>query len=157
MYVSIAIVLSAVETVILPSTIIPGIKLGLTNVITLIVLFEFGIRDAVVVAIFRILTISLMLGTLFTSTFFIGFSGLIVSLILMAVFYSQVGLSIFGISIISSVGHIMGQIIFVRFYIGVETIFLVAPYLIYIAVVTGIINAFIAKNILVRVKNHIFN
>ncbi len=151
MYISIAIVISGVENALLPHMFIPGVKIGFTNIVTLVVLFEYGFKEALFVSVVRMLGISLFLGTLFTPMFLVGASGMIVSLIGLFIAQSEKSLSIFGISAIASVCHIIGQTMFVQIVYGVDTIYLIAPYLIYIAILTGLVNAIIAKRVVISV------
>ncbi len=148
MYISIAVVISGVESALIPNLLIPGVKIGFTNIVTLVVLFEFGFKEAAFVAIMRLIVISLFLGTLFSSMFLVGASGMLISLSGVYATYKDKSISIFGISVVSSVCHIIGQVIFVQLIFGISTIYLIAPYLIYVAIVTGLINAFIAKKVI---------
>ena len=53
----------------------PWIKLGLANVMTLVTLIFFGLRDAVTVTLLRIMLGSIVGGTFLSSTFFLSLSG----------------------------------------------------------------------------------
>ena len=73
-----AIVLTVAEAAIpLP---LPGVKPGLANIVTLIVLARWGWRDAVWVALLRVFAGSLLLGQLFAPGFFLSLSGSLASL-----------------------------------------------------------------------------
>mgnify|MGYP002626900579 CR=1 FL=1 len=83
---SLAIALSIVESFI-PSLGIPGVKLGLANVIILIALYGLGIKDSIYVNILRIVMSAIIRGTIFGMGFFMSLSGAVFSLLIMIVFY----------------------------------------------------------------------
>lgn len=51
---ALALIIFIVEAQIPPLTAIPGVKLGLANIITLMTLYEFGPKDALMVLLVRI-------------------------------------------------------------------------------------------------------
>ena len=57
-----AIVIGILESLI-PSIGIPGVKLGLSNIVILVVLYELGIWEALLVSLSRVLIVSLVRGT----------------------------------------------------------------------------------------------
>ncbi|NNG13049.1 MAG: Gx transporter family protein, partial [Halobacteria archaeon] len=59
---------------------LPGIKPGLANVITIVVLDQFGWRSAAWVSLLRVLCGSLLLGTFLTPTFLLSLSGAVCSI-----------------------------------------------------------------------------
>jgi heptaprenyl diphosphate synthase len=79
---AVAVGLTLVEAVIpLP---LPGVKPGLANIVTLIVLWRWGWRAAVWVTLLRIVAGALALGTFLTPTFVLSFSGGLASLLILA-------------------------------------------------------------------------
>ena len=77
--VALGVVLHRLEILIpLPS---PWIKLGLANVMTLVTLIFFGLRDAVTVTLLRIMLGSIVGGTFLSSTFFLSLSGGVTSVL----------------------------------------------------------------------------
>ena len=111
-YAALAIVIHVLEAG-LPSP-IPGIKPGLANVITLIVLQRHGWRLAAWVVLLRVLVSSLLLGTFITPTFMLSASGACASLLGLALLHSwnRTGLprfSAYGLGMLSACGHMSGQ------------------------------------------------
>ena len=84
MLLAVAIVLSYLESFI--PIWIPGVKLGLANVIILIMLYEFKFYEAGIVDILRILVVALIRGTFMSPTFFMSLSGGILSYFVMLPF-----------------------------------------------------------------------
>ncbi len=62
LFTALALILSLVESALPPLAPIPGIKLGLANIITLIVLLNYTARDAFLVLLVRVLLSSLFTG-----------------------------------------------------------------------------------------------
>ncbi|MFV0424283.1 MAG: Gx transporter family protein [Bacilli bacterium] len=147
-YISFAVVLSAIETVILPTSVIPGVKLGFANLVILVSLYQFGIKEAYFVSFIRVLIVSFVLGSFLTPTFMISMGGMIFSLLGLTIFFKAQKFSIVGVSIIASVMHIVGQVFSVMIIMNLDAIINVAPFLIYIAILTGAIIGYIAKRIL---------
>ena len=76
-----AIVLTVAEAAIpLP---LPGIKPGLANIVTLVVLARWGWREAVWVSLLRVLAGSLLLGQFLAPGFFLSLSGALASLLVL--------------------------------------------------------------------------
>jgi heptaprenyl diphosphate synthase len=76
---ALAIGLSVAEAAI-PSP-LPGVKPGLANIITLIVLARFGWRVAAWVSILRVVAGSILLGTFLSPSFVLSLSGAVLSLV----------------------------------------------------------------------------
>ena len=83
---AIAIVLAIVESFI-PSVGIPGVKLGLANIAILIVLYELGIWEAVLVNVIRVVVAALVRGTILSMGFLMSLAGAFLSLGIMILFY----------------------------------------------------------------------
>lgn len=75
---AVAIGLSLIEAA-LPSP-LPGVKPGLANIVTLLVLHRFGWRVAAWVSLLRVVAGSLLLGSFLTPGFVLSFSGALLSL-----------------------------------------------------------------------------
>jgi len=108
--VSLALILSIVESWIPVPVAIPGVKLGLANIITLVVIIFFGYKDALLVVVVRCILASIFGGGFVL--FLFSVSGGILSLFVMALLYSKLAktFSLIGISICGSVAHNIGQI-----------------------------------------------
>ena len=75
---ALAVALSLVDAS-LPTP-LPGLKPGLANIVTLVVLMRFGMGAAVSVSLLRLVATGLVLGSLFTPGFFLSLAGGISSL-----------------------------------------------------------------------------
>ena len=80
------IVIGIIESFI-PSVGIPGIKLGLANIMILVTLYELGVIEAIFVNFARVLLVSLIRGTFLSMGFFMSLAGAFLSLGVMIIFY----------------------------------------------------------------------
>ncbi len=148
LFVSMAMVLSYVERFlpILPA--FPGVKLGLANIITLMVLLMYSWKEALVVLVARVTLLSFFAGS--GVGFLYSISGGLLSLLGMkfALTYLNRTFSLMGISVIGAFLHNTAQMLVLA---GILRSFTVAvyyyPVLILAAVATGSLTGFIALNL----------
>ena len=143
-----AIVIAILESFI-PSIGIPGVKMGLANIVILIILYELGIWEAGVVNLLRVLVVSLVRGTFLSMGFLMSFTGAVLSFGIMVLFYLLIKkFSIIGVSVIGSVFHVTGQIIIAMIFLGSAYIFLYLPIIAISAIITGVFVGITAKLII---------
>ena len=108
---SVALVLSYLEVMLPPiSTAVPGIKMGLPNIIIIFVLYKFGLKEAVTVSLIRVFIVALIFGgNIMTLSYSVV--GAVLSLALMTLFKKLNLFSIVGVSIIGGISHNLGQIL----------------------------------------------
>ena len=143
-----AIVIAILESFI-PSVGIPGVKMGLANIVILIILYELGIWEAAVVNLLRVLVVSLVRGTFLSMGFLMSLTGAALSLGIMILFYLLIKkFSIIGVSVIGSLFHVAGQIFIAMIYLGSAYIFLYLPVIALSAIITGVFVGIVAKLII---------
>ncbi|WP_211168963.1 Gx transporter family protein [Aromatoleum toluvorans] len=144
-----AIVLTVAEAAIpLP---LPGVKPGLANIVTLIVLARWGWRDAVWVALLRVLAGSLLLGQLFAPGFFLSLSGAVASLATLGLamhlprrWFGPVSLSVF-----AAFAHIGGQLALARLWlVPHDGVFYLVPLFAAAATLFGLVNGLVAAKLM---------
>ena len=84
MMLAMAIIVNYMESFI--PVFIPGVRLGLANVIILLMIYEFKFYEALIVNLLRIFIVSLLRGTFLSPVFFMSLSGGMLSLIVMFLF-----------------------------------------------------------------------
>ena len=143
-----AIVIAILESFI-PSIGIPGVKLGLANIVILIILYELGIVEAIIVNLLRVLVVGLVRGTFLGMGFFMSLTGAVFSLGIMILFYLLIRkFSVVGVSVIGSIFHVGGQILIAMIYLGTAYIVLYLPVLAISAIITGVFVGIIAQLII---------
>jgi heptaprenyl diphosphate synthase len=144
-----AIALSLAEAVI-PSP-LPGIKPGLANIITLLVLERHGMRAAAWVSVLRVVAGSLVLGTFLSPSFALSLGGACASLAALAL-ARWLPASLFGpvsASILSSFAHIAGQLIIVYLWLIPHAgLLYLVPVFAAAALLFGTVNGLIAARLL---------
>ncbi|WP_199915150.1 Gx transporter family protein [Parazoarcus communis] len=144
-----AIVLTVAEAVIpLP---LPGVKPGLANIVTLVVLARWGWREAVWVALLRVLAGSLLLGQFLAPGFFLSLSGALASLLALGV-AMHLPRRWFGPvshSILAAFAHIGAQLVVARIWlVPHDGVFYLVPIFSAAAVIFGLVNGLIAGRLL---------
>lgn len=149
---SAAIVIGIIESFI-PSVGIPGVKLGLANILILIVLYEIGIWEAIVVDLGRVFMVGLLRGTLVSMGFLMSLTGAALSLGIMILLYLVVKkFSVIGVSVVGSVFHVTGQILIAMAFLGTTYIVFYLPFIAISAIVTGVFVGIVAKLV---IRTHI--
>ena len=154
MLLALAIILSIIENMIpIFNGAIPGIKLGLANVITLLVLYLFNAKDAFLIAILRVVLVSILNTGLFSINFFFSLGGALFSLGAMIVLKKISSLSIVGVSIAGSFFHTLGQILVAYLILQNDALFYYFPIMALLSIVTGFITGLISKKLALSLNN----
>ena len=107
--VALSMMLSFIETLIPPLVAVPGVKIGLSNVVTVFLIYIYGWREAGCVSFVRVALSSVLFGS--PVSFIYSLSGAVLSFAVMVLmkklgFFSEIGVSVLG-----GVFHNVGQII----------------------------------------------
>jgi heptaprenyl diphosphate synthase len=148
MLLAMAIVVSVLESFI--PMFIPGFKLGLANVITLIMLYEFRSSEAFLVQILRIVIVGLLRGTFLSPIFIMSISGGLLSFLFMWIFTKFKLFTPIGVSVLGAVTHSLGQIAAAIFIIGTDAIMYYFPFIGLLSLGSGILSGVIAYTYLKR-------
>lgn len=107
--VSLAMILSFVESLIPPLAMVPGVKIGLANIVTVFLLYTLGIRAAGAVSLVRVLLSALLFGNVQSLIF--ALSGALLSFVVMIVAKHLLPFGTVGVSVLGAIAHNAGQII----------------------------------------------
>lgn len=135
--VSIALAVSLIENLIPMPFMVPGAKLGLSNIIILVTLVVFDFKRGFQVAILK--SMLLMLVTGFGPSFLYSFAGAIFSTCMMglALKFATKIFSLIGISIIGAVAHNFAQVTVASYILGSVMVYTYFPFLTFIGMLTG--------------------
>ncbi|MBQ3564499.1 MAG: Gx transporter family protein [Clostridia bacterium] len=148
---AVAIIFSYIEAILPPIwSAIPGIKVGLSNIVTVALLYKFSLKEAAIVAFIRIIIIALLFGNVMTLIYSIA--GFVLSVTIMAILKRTSLFSTVGVSIAGGVFHNLGQIIVAMILLQTKEI---GYYMIVLAItgtVAGILIG-IAGNLMLKYSN----
>ena len=143
---SLALIFSYIEAIIPYNPGIPGIKLGIANVVTVIALYKFGPKDAVAVSVIRIVIAGLLFNGLFGMLY--SLAGASLSLIGMITLKKTGLFSVTGVSMAAGVLHNLGQLLMAAALIEDLRIFFYFPVLMFSGIVAGILVGIISALVL---------
>lgn len=152
MLLSLSVVLSLIESFIPLFTAIPGIKLGLANIVIVFAIYELSFKDALYISILRVILLGIIRTGLFSINFFFSLSGALLSIIGMYLF-KKTKMSIVGISIIGAIFHSIGQIIIAILFLSNIDIIYYLPFLLISSVISGLIIGLTAKKVIEYYNN----
>lgn len=149
-FTALALIFSYVESLIPIRFGIPGVKLGLANLIVVITLYKMSIKEAYILSVVRILLAGLMFGNLFAILY--SLAGGILSLIIMCILKKTDKFSIYGISMAGGVFHNIGQLVMATIVLESVSIGYYFPVLLLSGLVTGFVIGVIANEMIKRLK-----
>lgn len=147
--ISIASILHVFEGMIPPLP-VPGAKLGLANTATLIGLRTLGFGGAISISIIRSLIGGLFSGSLFGPSFYMSFSGAVMSSISMGVASKIKGLGdnhVF-VSVVGAIAHSVAQITVASQILRHSGIWYYLPILIGLSTITGVFIGLVCDKVL---------
>lgn len=128
----------------------PGIKLGLANLVIVIVLYRFDLKAAFFVSIIRNILNALTFGSLFGLLY--SLAGSILSLLVMAFLKKSKKLSLTGVSAVGGITHNMGQFLTAIALVGYEAIIYYLPFLYFSGIIAGVLIGIFAGLCLKRLR-----
>ncbi len=134
--ITLALVLSYVDSLITILPQIPGIKLGIANIAIIFALYKLGIKEAITVSILRIILSCILFSGMLT--FLYSLAGATLSLILMIILKKLKIFNMLAVSVVGAVMHNVGQIIVAAILMEVVQIIYYLPVLIITGVISGL-------------------
>ncbi len=157
LFISISIVLSIFEMLFPINFAIPGLKLGLGNILLVILLDYYTFSELFVFQLIKISITTFILGLF--STFLFSICGGIFALIIMFTLHRLVKkISIYTLSMAGAIAHNIGQITFAMFALNAFELINYIPFLVIFGSITGFVLALIIEKIkipLIRGENAI--
>ena len=132
---------------------LPWIRVGLSNIITLMTLLLFGFRAAVMVTLTRVTLASLFNGSFLGPGFILSLMGGISSILSVACVFTLLP-GVFGpvgLSLIGALFHNLSQLLlaYALFIQKAEPVLIVCPVLILLGTITGLVNG-LTTDLLIR-------
>lgn len=150
-FTALALIFSYVEMLIPIQLGMPGIKLGLANVLIVIMLYKFGSKEALLLSVVRII----LTGFIFSNMFSIVYSlaGGLLSLAVMTLLKNQGSFSVIGVSMGGGVFHNVGQLLAAMVVTDTLKVGYYFPVLLIAGLLTGAMIGGAAGEVLKRVKD----
>ena len=150
-FTTLALIFSYVETLIPIQFGIPGVKLGLANLIIVIALYRMKLSEAYLLSIVRVLLAGFIFGNYFSIIY--SLAGGLLSLTVMAVLRKKGGFSVIGVSIAGGVFHNIGQLIIASVIVETFSVMYYVPVLLIAGLVTGLLIGIASDGMLKRLAN----
>lgn len=150
-FTAMALILSYVESLIPIHLGIPGVKLGLANLVIVITLYKRNLKEAYSLSIARIVLAGFMFGNLFSILY--SLSGGILSLAVMYLLKKMDKFSVLGVSIAGGVFHNVGQLIMAMIVLESFSMGFYFPILLISGLFTGLLIGLVANEMMKRLKN----
>jgi heptaprenyl diphosphate synthase len=153
LFIALAFIFSYIESLFPIPFAVPGIKLGLANLVVIIAIYGIGVKEAFVLSMIRILLVGFTFRD--PSTLMFSFAGGILSWLSMALFMKLKLFSMIGVSIIGGIAHNIGQIVVAIFYVNNTSLIYYLPFLMVAGVVSGTLIGILGALILERLKKYL--
>ena len=147
MLMALALVLSYVESLIPFAVGIPGVKLGLTNIVTVIMLYIAAPMETFLLCVFRAVLSGFMFGNAFSIIY--SLAGCILSFIVMYLLKKSDKFNSVSISLVGGVCHNIGQIIVAAMVLSTYSV----VYYIVAGCITGLVIGIVASQVLLRISD----
>lgn len=148
--VALAMVLSWLESMVPLSLVVPGVKLGLANLVVIFALYRLGPRQAVVISLVRVLLVTLTFGNAFGFAY--SLAGASLSLGVMIPLRGSGKFSLLGVSIAGGVCHNIGQILVAMAVLGTAELLWYLPALLAAGTAAGVCIGAAGALVTARVK-----
>lgn len=148
MCIALAMILSYVESQI-PSPGIPGVKLGLANLVVVFALYRLGWKEAAGISLLRVFLVSLLFGHAASLAY--SASGAALSLVGMILLKRTDKLSCVAVSVIGGVLHNAGQILMAWALMGANVVWYL-PVLVLSGTVAGVAIGVVSAILVKRIK-----
>ena len=150
MMIALAMIFSYVETMIPINFGIPGVKLGLANLVIVAAIYLFGGKQAFLISIVRIFLSGFMFGNL--ASIMYSLAGGLLSLAVMILLKKTDKLSILAVSVMGGICHNIGQLIVAMLVVENLKLIFYVPVLLISGFLTGLLIGIVCRVILPAVK-----
>lgn len=155
LYISLGVTLNLLEASLIPLGLViplPGARIGLANLVTLVVVVTEKTGLAWAVTAGRIFIVGLLTGTLFSLPMALSLGGGVCALLAMTNLRPLVPrvFSLVGLSILGALAHNLGQLLVLYLFMPGLGVFAFLPWLFILAVPSGWVNGFLASKVLSR-------
>lgn len=149
-FLALALIFSYIETWIPNVFGVPGIKLGLANIVIIILLFRFGTKEAYGISVARVILAGFLFGNL--ASILYGLAGAMLSLTVMLLLKRTGKFKVITVSAVGGICHNVGQLIVAILVLENYRISYYLPVLLISGLVTGILIGIVAQEVILRLR-----
>lgn len=151
-FLALALIFSYVESMIPFFFGVPGMKLGLANIVIVILLYCIGPKEAYGVSVARVLLAGFLFGNLYSIIY--SLAGALLSLTVMFLMKKTDKFKIISVSAVGGICHNIGQLIVAMIAVENYRISYYLPVLLIAGLVTGILIGIVAQEIVLRINRY---
>lgn len=152
MLTAVALIIFTIEAQIPPPVPIPGVKLGLANIITVYAVFAVGLPDALMIMLVRIFLGGIITGQMMAIMYSIG-GGILSYIVMVGLRKILTRKQIWVCSVFAAVAHNIGQILVAMLVTKTAALISYLPVLIVSGIITGIFTGLCAQFVVARLDN----
>lgn len=149
-FLALALICSYIETLIPFHIGIPGVKLGLTNIVIVWALYLLGTKEALAISVMRIVLSGMMFGNAFSIAY--SLAGGLLSFIVMFLLKKTGRFKCVSVSIAGGIFHNIGQLLVAAAIVQNLSVFYYIPVLFISGTITGLVIGVISQELILRVK-----
>ena len=150
MLVAVAMIFSYVESLIPINFGVPGMKLGIANLVTVTGIYFLALPEVLLVVVMRVLLIGFMFGNGMSIIY--SLAGGILSVLVMTLLKKAKGFSEVGVSIAGGISHYIGQLIVASIVVENMKLVYYLPVLLIAGTITGFLIGILSKKLLPIIK-----
>ena len=154
LFLAVAMICSYIETLIPFSVGIPGIKLGLANIVVVLMLYSVGTKEALLVSLLRIVLVGILFGNAFSILY--SLVGGILSLLVMWMLKRLGRFQMISVSAAGGIAHNLGQIIVATIIVKNYNVMYYFPFLMICGLLTGVLIGVIAQEMVIRIPESLW-
>lgn len=132
---------------------IPGVKLGLTNVVVVLMLYCVGTKEALAISVLRIVLAGFLFGNMFSILY--SLAGGLLSFLIMVLLKRTGKLGVLPVSVSGGVSHNVGQLVVAAAVVENYNIFYYMPVLLIAGIITGFLIGVAAQEMILRIGNRL--
>ena len=149
-FLALALICSYIETLIPFHIGIPGVKLGLTNIVIVWAIYLLGTKEALAISVMRIVLSGMMFGNAFSIAY--SLAGGLLSFIVMVLLKKTGRFKCISVSIAGGIFHNIGQLLVAAAIVQNLSVFYYIPVLFISGTITGLVIGVISQELILRVK-----
>ena len=153
MFVALAMILSYIESLIPIPFAVPGMKIGLANLVVIVALYVMDEKAAISISLIRVILVSFTFANL--SAMIFSLAGALCSIICMLLLKRTGNYSVNGVSIVGAVSHNVGQLMVAMAVVNTVQVISYLPILIIFGVTSGFLMGMLAIMVINRIKKAI--